>query len=190
LPRMENLIAACFLTKDQYDRWTPGPVIPGAYAASTGSLAPSIPFRFGNDPLTNFKPRNAFLEKWMGQIPQSAADSWGQTLPTQIFSSDPAWARRHFNPVPWSDLLYHPYDGGHHPEDQRYSGNSISTHVRLKEQDYPGCWKKLLGSHGFYLVKNHDFSLHGRSSDEQELLKWIVQDLWRRIGGENESFPA
>jgi len=183
LPERKNVMAACFLTDAQHTSWLPNNSISDTYAASTGNLALPRHFRFGNDPMTNFDAHNSFLQKWLMEIPGTEPSSWGQVLPSQIFSSDPGWARNLINPIPWSDLLYHPYDGGHHPDDQRYPGIMISTHQMIgTESQSNDCFGKLLGAYGFYLVKNHDFNQQILASEPQQLLRWVVQGLFREHG--------
>lgn len=180
LPRNINLMAACFLTDGQRAKWLPNPTIPGDYATSRGKLVNDCDFRFGADPMTNFEAQNPFLEKWLQGIPNHMPTAWGQVLPTQLMAETPDWVQQCVNPIPWSDLLYHPYDGGHHPHDQRYQGPRISTQDMLTEEDYRENWPKLNSCYDFYLVKNHKFVCQRKTDQKQPLLNWVIQDLWKQ----------
>ncbi|MCW5555107.1 MAG: hypothetical protein KIS67_23450 [Verrucomicrobiae bacterium] len=181
LPKTTNAMAACFLTEEQQATWLPNRIISGRYAAAKGRLAASCNFRLGADPMTNFEAKNPFLERWMREIPHHSPTAWGQELPSKLFSDAPEWSRHYVEPIPWCDLLYHPYDGGHHPEDQRYSGTRITTQVVLLEAEYLEAWPKLIRAYGFYLVKNHKFACHRNANPTQKLLNWAVQNLWKQF---------
>ena len=183
IPRISNVVAACFLTPVQSARWLPYPVIPGRHAAERGMLSDSRVFRFGADPLTNFKVNNEFLRRWMLELPVTEASLRGQVLPSRIFASDPEWARAHTNPVNWTDLLYQPYEGGHHPEDKRYAGNVITADMLTTKREYEERRALLVNAYSFYLVKNHLFRMHLNSASTQPFLSWFVRDLFERLEG-------
>lgn len=182
-----NAMAACFLTRDQAVRWDPAPTLSGNHAASTGQLPLTTPFRLGNDPMLNFSPWNPFLEAWLDQISHTSVSEWGQVLPTAIFGSDPERWRRHVNAVPWSDLLYHPYDGGHHPGDQRYPGRRLHSDGTIYRSEFLRCWPKLWGAFDFFLLKNHAWQCHRAEQPKQSLLHWAIQQAWSANG---EAYPA
>lgn len=183
LPFSSNAIAACFLTPEREREWLPAPVIRGNYATSTGRLESSATFRFGADPMLNFCAKHPFLEEWLRRIPTTKREEWGQILPTTLFASDPVRWKRTLNAIPWCDLLYHGYDGGHHPGDQRYSGPRLVSDQVVTHGEFERTWITLTGSYAYPLVKNHEWKCQHVRGDQQSRLDWAVQKIWSSING-------
>jgi hypothetical protein len=180
-----NVMAACFLSDEtSSSTWAGLPTIDGRFASGPTLLRERHRFRFGSDPLTRFQPRNPFLEQWLLRIPETTPENWGQVLPTLIFAEAPDWSRTHVTPKPWADLLFHPYDGGHHASDQRYPGHRISSRTPVaSDQEGELLSRVLLDAYDFYLIKNHQFALGVDPDARPDLVQWMIRNLERVRGG-------
>jgi hypothetical protein len=187
-PAGHNVIAACFLDHNSGLNWPSSATIPSCFVRSTGVLprknGPA--FRIGADPLTNFSSKNKFVERWLSQIPETPMTNWGQILPSEIFAAAPEWASKHVATIPWCDLLYHPYDWGHHQQDQRYPGERIYSSQLITRERFLEKWQTLRSTYDFYLIKNHCFECQAADGPIRKLLAWAVQEAW----GEQREFHA
>jgi ADP-heptose:LPS heptosyltransferase len=179
---LSNVIPACFLTHAKAAGWHPNPTVSGHLAHDLGRLPPETPFRLANDPLLNFAPRNRFLEAWLRAIPSSHMEGWGQSLPTAVFASAPSMWRDHLNPLPWCDLLYHPWEDGHHPDDQRYPGARLLSDKPVNRQIFLKSWATLVSCYPFPLVKNHEWKCQKQNRPARTCLEWAVQQAWAAHG--------
>lgn len=187
-----NAMAACFLTIDNEREWGPRPILSGRFAASTGKLRVDTSFRFGADPMLNFCPGHPFLEEWLRRIQSSRREDWGQVLPTSIFASDPSRWKQTINAVPWTDLLYHGYNGGHHTDDRRYAGSLLLSDQLISQEEHESTWPRLTEAYHFSLVKNHNWICQKREGELQSRLHWAVQSIWNNQsdGKGHSSFPT
>lgn len=172
-----NIIPQCMLSSLALEEWYPAPIIP----ASEKALAIANYYRFGSDPLVNFKQGNPFLEKWMlGCLVHRQEDS-GQVVPTGIFAAEKNNYENWISPTIWSDLLLHPYEGGHFVGDQRYPGSRIDINRRCDASEARSAYHTLKMAYSFFLVKNHGFRCHSPNGPVRTILEWIVSDLFERL---------